>query len=121
MKRIHSKEHADKLIQAGAFLADMRDPVSFRDGHISGAKNLPLKNLLNTIMGMDKKSTLLIYGENADVEQGAKYAVTLGFSHVYVADFESMQKPAEDWRNEKEWNQLSKMKPNKKPRKPHDR
>lgn len=117
MKRIHSKEQADKLIQAGAFLADMRDPVAFRDGHVNGAKNLPLKNLLNTIMGMKKNSILLLYGMTSDVEQGAKYAETLGFSEVFVSDYESMFKSSEERRTERDLEVYAKMKPRKGKRK----
>ena len=40
MKRIN-KERATQLIEKGATLVDMRSPVSFRDGHIKGAVNLP--------------------------------------------------------------------------------
>ncbi len=93
MKRI-SKEKAKKLIDKGAILVDMRSPVSFRDGHITGAVNLPLKNFTNLLMKTDRKKTIIIYGdtyEDADLAHGFNYAEQLGFGTVFATDYTSLK------------------------------
>lgn len=92
MKRI-GYSRAQELVSKGAFLVDMRSPVAFRDGHVSGATNLPLRNFLNTIMAMDRKKAIIIYSDGVADEalsQGTSYAEVLGFTNVYVADYKSL-------------------------------
>jgi Rhodanese-related sulfurtransferase len=92
MKRI-GKNKAVELVQCGALLVDMRSPVAFRDGHVSGAVNLPLRNFLNKIMPMDKKTKIIIYSDAVTddvLRQGNQYAEHLGFAHVFIADFKSL-------------------------------
>lgn len=94
MKQI-SKEKAKKLLDKGAILVDMRSPVSFRDGHISGAVNLQLKKFTNLLMATaDKKKNFIIYGtttEDDDVTHGFKYSEQLGFANVFVTDYQSLR------------------------------
>lgn len=92
MKMI-SKNKALELIQRGALLVDMRSPVAYRDGHVEGAVNLPLRNFTNKIMGMDKKTKIIIYGDeitDAVLRQGDMYAETLGFVDVFIADYKTL-------------------------------
>jgi hypothetical protein len=92
MKMI-SKSKALDLVQRGALLVDMRSPVAFRDGHVDGAINLPLRNFTNKIMGMDKKTKIIIYGDevtDAVLRQGDMYAETLGFVDVFIADYKTL-------------------------------
>lgn len=92
MNRI-GKTRVESLVASGALLVDMRSPVAFRDGHFAGAVNLPLRNFLNSIMGMDKKKKIIIYSDNitdSDLKQGNSYAETLGFTNVFVADYPSL-------------------------------
>lgn len=92
MKRI-SKNKAEELVQRGALLVDMRSPVAFRDGHVTGAVNLPLRNFVNRIMPMDKKTKIIIYSDamTDDVlRQGNTYAESLGFMEVFVTDYTSL-------------------------------
>lgn len=92
MKKI-GKSKAEALVKAGAFLVDMRSPVAFRDGHVTGAVNLPLRNFVNRIMGMDKSKKIIIYGDSvddADLKHGNTYAETLGFANVFVSDYKSL-------------------------------
>lgn len=92
MKRI-SKAKAEQLVSKGAFLVDMRSPVSFRDGHVSGAVNLPLRNFVNKIMSMDKKTRLIIYSDDVTddvLRQGNNYAENLGFTEIFIADYHSL-------------------------------
>ena len=89
------KTKAQKLLAKGAVLVDMRSPVLYRDGHIAGAVNLPLKNFTNLLMGTpDKKKPIVIYGtttEDVDVTHGFKYAEQLGFTQVFATDYESLR------------------------------
>lgn len=93
MKRI-SKNRALELVKSGALLVDMRSPVSFRDGHVAGAVNLPLRNFVNQIMLMKNKNTkIIIYSDSVDddvLRQGTAYAGNLGFSDIFVTDYRSM-------------------------------
>lgn len=96
MKRI-SKNRAEELVKRGALLVDMRSPVSFRDGHIPGAVNLPLRNFVNKIMPMDKSSKIIIYSDSvADdvLRQGTNYAQNLGFTNIFIADYKSLTEEA---------------------------
>lgn len=94
MKRI-GKEKLKKLLDKGAILVDMRSPVSFRDGHIAGSVNLPLKNFTNLLMKTpDRKKSIIMYGEtltDTDLTQGVNYAEQLGFTEIFVADYESLK------------------------------
>lgn len=92
MKRI-SKNKALELVQKGALLVDMRSPVAFRDGHVTGAVNLPLRNFVNRIMPMDKKTKIIIYSDTvADdvLRHGNTYAENLGFTEIFVSDYTSL-------------------------------
>ena len=77
-------------------LADMRSPVSFRDGHLEGAVNLPLKNFTNKIMPMPKNTVIVAYSDryhDIDLVQGVKYAEQLGFSDIYIAEYKWLVTP----------------------------
>ncbi len=92
MKRI-GKTKAVELVKRGALLVDMRSPVSFRDGHVEGSVNLPLRNFVNRIMPMDKKTQIIIYSDfvTDDVLRwGNTYATNLGFTEVFVTDYTSL-------------------------------
>lgn len=92
MKRI-GKNKAVELVKRGALLVDMRSPVAFRDGHVEGAVNLPLRNFVNRIMSMDKKTKIIIYSDAVSddvLRQGNTYAENLGFSEIYIADYTSL-------------------------------
>ena len=93
--KIITKEKAMKLIDNGAIIVDMRSPVSFRDGHIEGAVNLPLKKFTNLLMTTpDKKKKIIIYGMNTndeDIIHGFKYSEKLGFESVFVSDYSNLK------------------------------
>jgi len=94
MIKIIGKHRVKNLVDRGAYLVDMRSPVAYRDGHITGSVNLPYRNFLNTISGMPRKSNIVIFGESSshiDVISGHNYANQLGFTNVYVTEYETLK------------------------------
>jgi 3-mercaptopyruvate sulfurtransferase SseA len=73
----------------------MRSPVSFRDGHVEGATNLPLKNFTNMLMATkDKNKSFILYGvtdSDPDIVHGINYAEQLGFSKIFVSDYTTLR------------------------------
>jgi phage shock protein E len=93
MKSVN-KEKMGKLVEKGAFLVDMRSPVDYRDSHVSGAVNLPLRNFLNKIMGMPKTTTIVAYSTSLgdpDLTQGMNYAEVIGFTNLYGGEFKQLK------------------------------
>lgn len=92
MKKI-SKKALESAVKKGAFLVDMRSPVDYRDGTISGAVNLPLRNFLNKIIGMDRKTRIVIFsktGRDVELSQAYNYAEQLGFENISVSSYEEL-------------------------------
>ena len=92
MKKI-GKKKAFELINKGAMLIDLRSPVDFRDGTITGAVNLPLKNFTNKLMGFDKKKKYVLIGktvEDTDLKAAVNYAEQLGIETVSVVGYDQM-------------------------------
>jgi len=72
-----TKERAIKLVQKGAKLVDVRSPVSYRDGTISGAVNLPFKNFLNYLLSVKPTDKVIIFSDryvDSDLKDILKYA-----------------------------------------------
>lgn len=91
-----SKNTIERLVSKGALLVDMRSPIEFRDGSIPGAVNLPLKNFLNKILGMDRKTKIIIFGktiDDPDLIQGFNYSNQLGFTDVYASGYNQWLHP----------------------------
>lgn len=97
MKKVN-KERALALVTKGAMLVDMRSPVDFRDGSIPGAQNLPLKNFLNKIVGLDRKQKFVLFAreiEDKDMRNAVNYAEQLGFTELFVSEYKQLAKPDE--------------------------
>ena len=95
MKRI-SKVRFEKLMEkeTAPLLVDMRSPVSFRDGHLPNAVNLPLKNFVNKIMALPRETEIVVYStsiNDVDMVQGLNYAEQLGFRKIYQAEFDDLK------------------------------
>ena len=52
---------ARKLVAAGALLIDVRSPEEFADGHIEGARNIPLNVLDGALPSLPKSKTIVVY------------------------------------------------------------
>lgn len=72
-------------------LVDMRSPVAFRDGHITGAKNMTLRQFTNQLMIIqDKSATIILYCDSFcedDLKHALNYASQLGFDKILTADY----------------------------------
>ena len=87
-----NKEQVKRLLEGGAMLVDMRSPVAYRNGSINGAVNLPLRNFLNTLSGLNRDTKLIVFGdsnEDADVNTGINYAAQLGFN-IYISEYSQL-------------------------------
>lgn len=79
---------AKKLVASGAILIDARDAISFRDGTIAGAINLPLYRVAE-MMRHDRRVSFVVFGDGPQDEnalQITKYLSVYGFSNVYLLD-----------------------------------
>lgn len=94
-KVIRDKETFDKVSGRGEVLVvDVRSPVDFRNGNIEGSVNLPLRNLINTITPLDRKTKLIMYGatlNDEDLTSGVNYAAQLGFDRIFISDYSTIR------------------------------
>lgn len=97
--RMINRNKAMDLVSGGALLVDMRSPVDFRDGSITGAVNLPLKNFLNKIVGLDRKKKIVIFGRTVndpDLKNACNYAEELGFQNLFVSEYKQLANKPEE-------------------------
>jgi len=83
-KRIGGKK-AQQLVEKGAMLIDVRDPVSFRDGSLPGAVNLSLRQL-SSLIREPKTRKLIFFGEaesDDTLNAAVNYAYQFGFTEVF--------------------------------------
>lgn len=76
---------ARKLIDKGAIVIDVRDPVSFRDGTVPGATNLSLRQLSH-LQKHPKTTPIIIFGASATdptLLSAINYLTLYGFSQVF--------------------------------------
>lgn len=88
-----NKSKVNVLIDKGGILIDLRSPVDFRDGTISGAKNLPLMNFINSFLKFDKnKPIVLIVNrvDDSDLKTVDTYANQLGYEKVWAAEYKQL-------------------------------
>lgn len=85
-KRI-SPQQAQELRSQGAVVVDIRDPHSFANGHIAGARHLDNHSLHDFITQADLDAPLIVacYHGNSS-QSAAAYLVGQGFSEVYSLD-----------------------------------
>ena len=85
-KRI-AAEQAKALIDAGAALADIRDPDSFARSHIDGALHLTNTNLQEFVEQADLDQPLVVYCYHGNSSQpAAQFLYERGFEEVYSLD-----------------------------------
>ena len=93
-KRIN-KEHFTKIKDAeNTMVVDIRSPVEFRNGNISGSVNLPFKNFINELGRIDKSKRIVIYSstmDDKDLNMGVNYAFGMGFEKIFVSDYTTLR------------------------------
>lgn len=76
---------AQKLVEKGAMLIDVRSPVSYRDGTIPGAVNMSLRQI-SLLTREPKNRSLIFFGESDHddtLKAAINYAFQYGFMNVY--------------------------------------
>ena len=84
-KKITGKK-AQSLVLNGALLFDTRDPVSFRNGTILGAVNLPLRQV-SSVGKHPKNTKIVLFGESDEdpnMKHAVNYLIQMGFTNVNV-------------------------------------
>ncbi len=96
--KLVNKDRANKLVDKGALLIDMRSPIDFRDGHIQNSVNLPLKNFTNKLIGLKRNQKIVLISKSVadpDVKTACGYADQLGFGDVFVTEYNQLLEPVE--------------------------
>ena len=59
-----SPELAAQRVKAGAYLLDVRSPAEFAQGHLAGARNVPVEELEGTLSSLpvDRNREILLVG-----------------------------------------------------------
>lgn len=71
------------IIREGAFLADVRTPAEFADGHVKGSVNIPLNTLQNQLAKFNNKKTIVVFCRSGARSGQAKSILEQhGFSNV---------------------------------------
>ena len=76
---------AKQLVENGAMLIDVRNPVSYRDGSLPGAVNLSLRQLAS-LLRQPKNRKLIFFGESEGddtLRAAVNYAFQFGFAEVF--------------------------------------
>lgn len=76
---------AQSLVEKGAKLIDVRNPVAFRDGTIPGAQNVSLRQV-STLFKLPKNTKIIFFGdtnEDDNLKSVINYMVQAGFDQVY--------------------------------------
>ncbi|MDX1776861.1 MAG: transglutaminase domain-containing protein, partial [Desulfobulbales bacterium] len=113
------KSMLDRSYKVAIF--DARDPVEYREMHVSGAKNLPQKKFETNahLLPEDKSQLLVFYCDGVQCgqsKQAARKAIALGYKNVLVYDegmpvWKEKGMPVFTGRNDKGNGETTKVKP----------
>jgi rhodanese-related sulfurtransferase len=79
-----SNADAQKVIDAGGVIIDVRTPAEFHGGFIAGAQNIPLNELSAALGTLDKSKPILLYCAVGDRSTAAMQLLQgAGFEKVY--------------------------------------
>lgn len=71
------------LIQAGAFLVDVRTPEEFESGHVRASVNIPLDQIADRLEEFDGKSHIVVFCRSGSRSAMAKALLAQnGYTHV---------------------------------------
>lgn len=86
-KRISAEKARDIMATDNVALVDIRDRVSFNNGHIENALLLDNNNIDGFIATTDKDTTIIVYCYHGNSSQNAaQFIAEQGFSTVYSMD-----------------------------------
>jgi hypothetical protein len=89
-----NKSKVNALLDKGGQLVDLRSPVDFRNGTFGTAKNLPLKNFINTFLKFDKAKPIVLivnFVDDDDLKTVDMYAAQLGFEKIWAAEYSQLR------------------------------
>lgn len=81
-----NKKRAQELLSKGAVLIDVRDPVSFRDGSLPDAINVPLRSV-SSLRKYPLNTKIIFFGQtdnDKDLELAINYAWQMGFMNLFT-------------------------------------
>lgn len=81
-------QQAKILVQHGATLVDVRTPSEYAEGHVAGAKNIPLSDLAQHLGEIDKDHAVVVYCHSG--RRSAKAAKLLAAEGFEVHDLGGM-------------------------------
>ena len=86
-QRVSIEQAHSMLQQAGCRLADIRDPVSFAQGHVPGAFALNQQSLGHFLAEVGFDTPVLVMCYHGHSSQGAaQYLAAQGYEQVYSVD-----------------------------------
>jgi len=82
-----SVEQAANLIEQGATIVDVRDPMSFQQGHMPGAYRLDNQNIADFLREADPDTATIVVCYHGHASQSAAaYLSSQDFTQVYSMD-----------------------------------
>lgn len=73
----------ESIIKDGAFLADVRTPAEFANGHVKGSVNIPLDQVASSISRFEGKRSIIVFCQSGGRSGIAKSILeTKGFTNV---------------------------------------
>jgi len=82
-----SVQQAASLMSSGAVVVDVRDPLSYQQGHMPGALHLGNSNLAEFVSQADQDAPTIVVCYHGHASQGAAaYLHSMDFTRVYSMD-----------------------------------
>lgn len=79
-----SSEEAFKMMNDDTIILDVRTNEEYNNGHIKNALNIPLDDIINEKIDIDKNKTILVYCQSGNRSQKASSKlVSLGYERIY--------------------------------------
>jgi len=84
VKPLSPKQAAERIAQGGVEVIDVRDPHEWIEGHVPGARLLPLAELRkDPKTGIGRGSVIFVCAAGVRSETAARLAVQSGFKEIY--------------------------------------
>lgn len=83
VKPLSPKQAAERIAQGGVEVIDVREPHEWIDGHVPGARLVPLAELRRDPKGAIHGAAIFVCAAGVRSETAARLAVQSGFKEVY--------------------------------------